>query len=351
MGRALGTFPLAFAVLAMAAAPAFAQATATEAAPPSPVGDASATPAPRAPLPANVVELRSKDERVLVLGYKLATGNARFCESTTHNAGLLLHDAGAYKDRDALRAILGLAGDIGVQALVPGGPAESAGIQVDDTVVAIGNLAIADIPNEDAKRWERIEIIRAETERLLDESGALPLTLLRDGEPVTIVIEGTPACHSRFEVGLGGRAVADGHRVVIGPEFEGIDYPDPLLAGLVAHEFAHNMLRHRAWFDANGGRKRKSIRLTEREADRLSPWLLANAGLDPRGAQTFFETWGPRHGGWIFRARTHDGWDERAENIAAELPLIETLLTSEGGADWSRHFRREELPKSKRAER
>lgn len=336
MGQARGAFLLALAAFTIATGPAFAS---------------EPEAAQRESLPANVVELRSKDARVLTLGYKLATGNARFCENTTHDVGMLLHDVGAYKDRDALREILGLAGDIGVQALVPGGPAERAGVRVDDTVIAIGDLTIADIPNEDAKRWERIEIIRTEAERLLDETGALPLTLLRDGRATTLAIQGTPACRSRFEVGLSGRAVADGHRVVIGPEFEGIDYPDPLLAGLVAHEFAHNVLRHREWFDANGGRKRKSIRLTEREADRLSPWLLANAGLDPRGAQTFFETWGPRHGGWIFRARTHDGWDERAENIAAELPVIEALLASEGSADWSRHFRREELPVSKRAKR
>ena len=187
--------------------------------------------------------------------------------------------------------------------------------------------------------------------RLLDETGALPITLLRDGQPVSLLIAGTTACRSRFEVGLGGRAVADGHRVVIGPEFGAIDYPEPLLAALVAHEFAHNLLRHRAWFDANGGRKQKAVRLTEREADRMIPWLLANAGFDPAAGAQFFKKWGPWNDGWIFRARTHDGWDERAENIEAELPLIEAVVAAEGGADWSQHFRREELPAPKRAKR
>ena len=80
-------------------------------------------------------------------------------------------------------------------------------------------------------------------------------------------------------------------------------------------------------------RFRKGVRLTEREADRLSPWLLANAGLDPDGGAMFFKRWGPRHGMWIFRDRDHDAWDERVDNMAAEIPQIESLMASEGAAD------------------
>lgn len=312
---------------------------------------APASTALRPPLPAEIAELRAQDERVLNLGYRLVTGNAPYCADATHSAGLLLHDMRAYGDADELRRVFGLSGDIGVQALVPGGPADRAGVLVDDTVLAIGDMAVADIPMEDDKPWQRTEIIRAEAERLLAETGTLPLTVNRLQGPAAIVIEGTPACRSRFEIGEGGRAVADGHRVVIGPDFAAIDYADPLLAAVLAHEFAHNLLGHRAWFDANGGRKRKAVRLTEREADRLMPWLLINAGFDPRAAMRFFEEWGPRHGGWIFRARTHDGWDERVEFIEAELPLIERLQQGARTVDWSQHFVREELPGSKRAER
>lgn len=329
--RATGLFAFA---LALSCAPALAQTTA----------NGEAMQLSRKPLPADVTELRQKDTRVLTIGYRLVTGNARYCENRTHAAGLLLHDVGAYGDADGLRKTLDLKGDVGVQALVAGGPAKRAGLRVDDTVTAIGGLRITDIPNKNAKPWERIETIRAETERLLAETGTLPVTVLRNGAPVVLTIEGVPACPSRFEVGLGKRAVADGHRVVIGPEFVGIDYPEALLAGIVAHEFAHNLLRHRAWFDAYGKRTGKGVRLTEREADRLSPWLLANAGLDPEGGVAFFKKWGPRHGMWIFRDRSHDAWDERAENMAAELPQIELLMESEGGADWSRYFRREKLP-------
>ena len=277
---------------------------------------------------------------MLRLGYRLVTGNARYCADATHTAGLLLHDVRAYGNGDELRRVLGLSGDIGVQALVPDGPATRAGLKVDDTIIAIGAMQVAEIVLDGAKSWERIETIRAESERLLAETGSLPLTVLRADGPAEIAIEGVPACRSRFEIGDDGRAVADGHRVVIGADFAGIDYSDPLLAAVLAHEFGHNLLRHRAWMDANGGRKRKAVRLTEREADRLMPWLLANAGFEPQAAAEFFEKWGPRHGGWIFRARSHDGWDERVEFVAAEIARMEAL----GSTDWSEHFLKEELP-------
>ena len=322
----------------LSAPPAAAQTPVAESSEPLPVDVETRE------LAASFATLRARDARVLELGYRLVTGNARFCEDATSTAGLLLHDVRAYGKGEALRSFLGLQGDVGVQALVPGGPAERAGLKIDDTVLAIGPLRVSDIDIEGAEPWQRTETIRAATERMLDENGVLPLTILRDGRPVELTIEGVPACRSRFEVGPGKRAVADGHRIVLGQDFVGIDYPDPLLAGLVAHELAHNLLRHRAWFDAYGKRTRRGVRLTEREADRLSPWLLANAGLDPDGGAKFFKRWGPRHGMWIFRDRDHDAWDERVDNMAAEIPQIESLMASEGAADWPRHFRREKLP-------
>jgi len=130
---------------------------------------------------------------------------------------------------------------------------------------------------------------------------------------------------------------------VIGVRFPAFAYQEEVFAGVVAHELAHNLLGHSAWLDRNG-RGRRNVRRTEREADRLMPWLLANAGYDPIYAQRFMEEWGPRHDGGLFRNRSHDGWDERAEFIAAELPLIRRLMEAEGKADWRTHFTREVDP-------
>jgi hypothetical protein len=165
----------------------------------------------------------------------------------------------------------------------------------------------------------------------------------RDGRGAVhdAAIAGVPACPTRFELlDGGGRAVADGKRVVFGRKFAGFGLAPDEVAAAVAHELAHNILGHRKWL-SGVGRRAKNIRLTEREADRLMPWLLANAGYDPAAAVRFFRKWGPGNDGWIFRAPTHDGWDERAGFAAGELPKIAALTATGAPADWRTHFERE----------
>jgi predicted Zn-dependent protease len=133
--------------------------------------------------------------------------------------------------------------------------------------------------------------------------------------------------------------------VLVGERFPGLAYEEAAFAAAIAHEMAHNILRHPQTFHEIGW-KRKLVRLSERDADRLMPWLLQNAGYDPQAAIAFMRRWGPKHGGWIFRKRSHDGWDERVEFIEAELTTIEAAKQSrtDGRADWSMFFK-QELPR------
>ena len=135
----------------------------------------------------------------------------------------------------------------------------------------------------------------------------------------------------------GKRAVADGSRVIFGRDFAGFAYAEDEFAAAVAHELAHNLLRHRKMFDAVG-RSQSLVRLTERDADRMMPWLLYNAGYDPRASVRFMTRWGPKYGGGLLRDRSHDGWDERVEFIEAEIATMEAALAETGKADWSQHF-------------
>ena len=81
------------------------------------------------------------------------------------------------------------------------------------------------------------------------------------------------------------------------------------------------------------------------------PWLMANAGYDPAAAATFMEQWGSKHDAGFLMVRKHHGWDQRAEFIPAELPLIAELMAREGRADWRTHFRREIDPAQTPAEK
>lgn len=286
-----------------------------------------------------IAQYQSYDQILQDVGWKLVRANAEFCDRVIPSIGLQLQDLASYGSPEIARRALNLSGDFAVQTAARGSPAAHSGDFYANREIA----KVADIdPNqweiEGRFDWQRLARTHDYIDAVLSQNGSVAIGFA-DG--ATAEVKSVPVCATRFELmGEGKKAVADGSRVVIGIEFPAFQYEEAEFAGLVAHELAHNLLGHTAWLDRNR-RKRRHVRMTEREADRLIPWLLANAGYDPRGGRRFFEKWGPGNDGWIFRARTHDGWDERVEFIETEIPKIEALIAEHGKADWRTHFRRE----------
>jgi hypothetical protein len=302
-----------------------------------------------APAPPPLVDLAAEraviaryqdiDQRLQDVGWRLAAANAPFCSRVVPSIGLQLQDMASYGDPAIARAALGLEGNFAVQTAARGSPAALSGAFVRNREVA--RLARSDPngwPTTRPMDWERLARVHRHVEAMLTEHGGIAIAFADGGEARVMPV---PVCATRFEVmGEGGKALADGTRVVIGVLSPNFTYDEPILASAVAHELAHNVLGHHAWLD-RFGRTAKHVRRLEREADRLIPWLIANAGYDPDAAVTFMRQWGSQNDAGLKLRRTHDGWDERAEMIAAEVPLVRAALGREGKADWSAHFRRE----------
>ena len=134
-------------------------------------------------------------------------------------------------------------------------------------------------------------------------------------------------------------AKAEKMTVFIGVELLGEHPGDDEAATMVAHEMAHNILAHLDRLDA-GTRNYVTIRRTEREADGLAPWLMANAGYDPAAAPRFIAAWGPRHGGGATRVPNHDSWQDRAGLMRAEVARIAAARAAsrQGPLDWRSGF-------------
>lgn len=322
------------AAMGVIAAPAAAQTAA------APADTGGANIVPNSPISA----FQWIEGRIFTIGWRLTQGNAAFCNNAQSASGWLLHDAAAYGDPAAVRTELGLTGDIGIQAIAPGSPAARAGLRVNDTIIALNGADIAASYPPTRPGWQRGVTIADALDAALT---AGPVTITwRRGEtpPVTATITGTLVCPSRFQLlDSSDTFGADGDRIVIGAKFPGLDYPEDELAAGLAHELAHNFLGHAAALKTTG-RKRALIRLSERDADRLMPWLLANAGYDPEAAIRFMQRWGPQHSGGILRKRTHDGWDERVETIRAEIERMRRVTAGEAHFDWARLFTREFTP-------
>ena len=296
-----------------------------------------------APLPATaddladmraaLAELQVQDARLLTTGWRLAHGNAAYCRTAPLGAGLMLYDARNFARSDSVRAALGTRGDIAIGAMAAGSPAALAGLQAGEEVLAIDGVAVAGTNPVREGDTARVDGLHDRLDAALATGGAAVLQL--PGKQLRL--GGQPACRARFELTTQqGHARSDGFRVQIGRVHLASLPDENAFTALVAHELAHAILGHPQRLAA-ARRTAAAVRETEREADRLAPWLMANAGYDPKGALLWARSWVREHSRWP-RAATHDGWQAREALIAAEVAVIAAAQAAGEPLDWRARF-------------
>ena len=289
---------------------------------------------PSLPPPTALQHLRALDARVQSVGWRLVRGNAPFCRQVAPGIGLLLQDLASYVDPEGVLAALKAYGQIAVQAVAEGSPADRARID-GDFLEAVAGQSVAALPNVKPGDYARLAGLHDRIDAALASNGQVEL--VRYAKTLTIV--GEPICVTRFEMlSSGSRAAADGRRVVIGRKLVET-FPEDELAAALAHELAHNLLGHRARLDASG-RAWSKVKRTEREADRLSVWLLANAGYEPEASLRFFARWGPMTDLGPLSSPDHDRWKTRVRKITAEIAAMRAAMAKDpgGAANWARDF-------------
>ncbi len=310
------------------------------------IGLAAAGPAAAediAELRSALAGLQRDDARLLSIGWRLARANAGFCADPQPTVGLLPLDARSFKQPGEVRAALGLSGEFAVQAVAAGSPAAEAAMNPGDELVAIDGVALDKLPDVRPGSYSRLAALQTKIEETLGGKGALDLQFKAPGGATRHVsLKGLSACRSRFELLTGGNeASADGQRVTISRRFLSLAHSDDEAAFFVGHELAHNILRHRAWLD-KVGRSSANVRASERAADRLALWLMANAGYDLARAPDFMQRWGKRQANLLFHSSTHDHWKARLILMQTELPKIAAARAAHPGAplDWRPLFPR-----------
>lgn len=280
------------------------------------------------------VALRAVDLRMATIAYRLTTRNAALCRDLSPTPGWVLHSLGQYDPtlRTAARQVFGFSTPIAVEAVVPDSPASQAGVRANDSLMIIGDAPVGTTDPGDSAA------VSTARDAVLARIAAMPAdqpiraTIAHDGVSRAVVMPASPGCKSNFEVLLGPdlTASADGSIVQIGVRFFE-RYRDDEVAVVVAHELAHNILRHRPRLDAAKvsrglfaelGRNGRLFRQTEDDADLLGMYLLRNAGYDPQTAVAFWRAHGGDVDGGLFRSRTHRSASARARRIADEIALI-----------------------------
>jgi hypothetical protein len=292
-----------------------------------------------APSPAFFETLRAADLRLATIAYRLTTANAALCDRQQPQIGMPIHALTQYGPaaRPSAATAFGFESTVGVEAVVPGAPADRAGVRANDSIVAINDTEQPGLPGADATEGAGARDAAEAVIAAAPIAKPLRLTILRGGERLPIAVQPVAGCRSRFEILLGSGlgATADGAIVQIGERFFE-DYTDEEIAVVVSHELAHNILRHRDRLDAAKinrgmlaelGRNGRLIRETEDQADLLGIYLLANAGYDPMSAPKFWRQKGGTIDGGLFRSRTHASSKARAEVLEAAAREIAATPT------------------------
>src|SRR4051812_8204017 len=293
---------------------------------------ASAAAVPESP-DTSLLAMRGLDQRVAAIGYRLATNGRALCASVENLAGFAVHDLSQYgaSFRPAAIRAFGLDAGPAVLALVLGGPAERAGLRLDDVLLSLDGRALPHgDPGRDRSFDRMAQILDALDAACAD--GSAEIEVRRAGNRLTLEIGSAPGCASRFQLIPSGRlnAQADGRYVQVTTAIAGYAADDAELAAVLAHEFAHNILGHRVRLDAahvsrglfgNFGRNAQRIRETEIEADRFSVYLLDRAGYDPEAAVRFWTRFGQR-GLNFLGSPTHPNWRSRIASFEAEIAAI-----------------------------
>ncbi len=290
--------------------------------------------------------LQLLDQRLNAIGYRLVRASTPFCVNKIPQTGLLLHDIEQYPEQAVAQFALGFDGPITVIAVAPDSPGAGAGLLPGDDILAINGKRIEDIPFDgpefasELPGYRRIAAVNETLEKALATTDT-SLEILRGGERIELTVASEQACPSRFQISVSEDrgATADGKLVSITSQMAEYFLNDDEFAAVVAHELAHNLLNHRDRLDSQDvnrgffgqfGKSAKRIKATEIEADRLSVWLMANAGYDPQAAIRFWTRYGKEHGKGIFSASTHYRWKKRVQLFEEEMAKMAAIEPVDG---------------------
>ena len=200
--------------------------------------------------PAALIHHQLQDQALQDIGWRLAQGNARFCDRVQPSSGLQLQDMRSYKAPDTVRQVLGLSGDFAVASVASGSPAQEAGLQTNQQVLAVDGERLDAWSAAERLDWQRQLRAQDAIDHALAQNGSVAITLAAGK---VVELRGAAICATRFDLaGKGDHAVAEGERIIVGTDFPGFGYPEDEFAAAIAHEAAHNWLHHRAWLNAKG---------------------------------------------------------------------------------------------------
>lgn len=190
-----------------------------------------------------------RHNRLLKVSYPILTGSSGRCGvKHKYMTGFILHHRDDYaRELAPILESLGLGEHVLVRYVIPGSPADQAGMKAQDYLIAINNHSVAGKKTEVALKF---------LAEFLTESGytfsffqpppSIPIRVMRQGQELDLNIPFIRGCG--FEVGLAFsdavNAFADGNHIIMTNGMLRFVQSDTELAIVIGHELAHNTLGH-----------------------------------------------------------------------------------------------------------
>jgi len=272
------------------------------------------------PIDDALAALRAGDARVAAVAWRLTTANTDLCPAKGPQSGLVLHDALGYGPETRAAAVrdFHLIGAPAVLAVVKGSPADAAGLQPDDALLAVNGTNLeAPLPSLSAPAGAaQIETARRVLDTALSQ-GPATLSVARGGERREVRLSAVAGCAYQVQLlpSSERRGSSDGVRVSVTTALARYAERDEDLAVIIGHEMAHNLLRHQA-------ERTGSSRSRERAADYVGLYLAARAGYDISGASEFWRRFGADDWRARFGILTHPSPTARSRALAAAAAEI-----------------------------
>ena len=261
----------------------------------------------------SVRTLAAKEAHLAGMAYRMATANADLCSQPEMMTGLIVHDLTQYhptRRADVARAF-SLGGGFGVLQLVRGAAASTAGLRVDDEIIAVGSVSVDNASGRAAApSFRRVQgfadILSAQLAK-----GPVDLRVRRNGQLMNITLTARRGCGGDLSLSNSGtvNAWADGHHIVITTAMTDFAGSDDEIAFVIAHEMAHNILGHNRPRGKTGFFGSLQSRKIELDADRFAVRLMAGAGYRPAAGISFLERSRQRY--WWAFSLGHPGFGAR----------------------------------------
>lgn len=279
--------------------------------------------------------LRQDDLRVAAVAYRLALAGRGICGKPFPLTGLLFHHLAEYlpADRTTMISRYRLDRGPGVLGVLAGSPADRAGLEPGDVLLAVDGVpfpSAARIAAEpERKRWRRmVEDSEKQLEAALAR-GPARLRIVRDGVEQDVTLGSEPGCPARVRLARSRQVNAfdTGDYVVMTTAMLDFLQSDDELAVVLGHELGHAILDHPPMRTEDGllaslGIGAATLWRREAEADRLGLRLMAAAGYDLAAAIPFWRRYLTKYDNFPQLFRSHPSLAARERIVREEMARL-----------------------------